>query len=746
MPSSLPVRRKKRCSKPLTPGLELVKDYGWLTILAKPLYWLLDKIHGFLRNWGWSIVGLVLLLKIAFYWLNAKAYSSMAKMKAINPRITEMRERLKDNPQQMQQEMMKIYREEKVNPMGGCFPIMIQIPVFIALYWVLLSSVEMRNAPWILWIQDLSSPDPYFILPIVMTLTTLLQTALNPAPPDPMQAKLMWFMPLIFSVMFFFFPAGLVLYWITNNVLSIAQQWIINTRMGVPPQFNLPKFSNPEQTPEAPARLPQGATPAARQSRFRGVPDITPPCCHVTAIPSWPSPRRRGVARWASCGSAARTWGRVMAHLLGRTLRPREATYLPFLRRARVRAIDQGLALYLPGAAFVHRRRRAGVAGPWWHRGAAVAAGALPGGGRGAGPGDRAAHLPGMRLAQPGEFTQRAFLNDKMDLAQAEAIADLIDASTETAARSATRSLSGEFSREIHALRDALIHLRMLVEATLDFPEEEIDFLRKVGCPRPVGSLATGFARRHAEGIARRIAARGHQGGDCRPAQCRQVLSAQCTGRCRTGHRLADCRHHPRQGAADHPDRGRAAACDRHGRSAHSDDDVEQMGIARAWEAIEGADAVLFLHDLTRTNAMDYIAGDALITGAIAQKVSQQVPVIDIWNKADAAPGAQPGTGIVLSAKTGAGLDALRRTLLETAGWQVASGGIFIARERHVQALRRVNAHLVLAAQHLAAQDQSLDLLAEELRLGQNALSEITGEFTSDDLLGVIFSKFCIGK
>ena len=226
----------------LTPGLELVKDYGMFTILAKPLYWLLDKIHSLLGNWGWSIVGLVLLLKIAFYWLNAKAYASMAKMKAINPKIMEMRERLKGNPQQMQMEMMRIYREEKVNPMGGCFPIMIQIPVFIALYWVLLSSVEIRHAPWIGWVHDLSAPDPYFILPLLMTASTLLQTALNPAPPDPMQAKMMWFMPLIFSVMFFFFPAGLVLYWLTNNILSIAQQWIINTRMGVPPQFNLPKF------------------------------------------------------------------------------------------------------------------------------------------------------------------------------------------------------------------------------------------------------------------------------------------------------------------------------------------------------------------------------------------------------------------------------------------------------------------------------------------------------------------------
>ena len=234
--------QEERALEALAPGLELVKDYGWLTPLAKPLYWLLDKLQSFIGNWGWSIVALVVLLKIAFYWLNAKAYASMAKMKAVNPKVMEMRERLKDNPQQMQQEMMRIYREEKVNPMGGCFPIMIQIPVFIALYWVLLSSVEMRNAPWVMWIHDLSSPDPYYILPIVMTATTMLQTALNPAPPDPMQAKLMWFMPLAFSVMFFFFPAGLVLYWITNNILSIAQQWIINTRMGVPPQFNLPKF------------------------------------------------------------------------------------------------------------------------------------------------------------------------------------------------------------------------------------------------------------------------------------------------------------------------------------------------------------------------------------------------------------------------------------------------------------------------------------------------------------------------
>jgi YidC/Oxa1 family membrane protein insertase len=228
----------------IAPGLELVKDYGWLTILAKPLYWLLEKIHGFVNNWGWAIVLLVVLIKAAFYWLNATAYRSMAKMKAINPRIMEMRERLKSNPQQMQQEMMKIYREEKVNPLGGCLPIMIQIPVFIALYWVLLSSVEMRNAPWVAWIHDLSSPDPFYILPLVMAVTTLIQTALNPLPPDPLQAKLMWMMPLVFSIMFFFFPAGLVLYWITNNILTIIQQAYINNKMGVPLKFSMPDFFN----------------------------------------------------------------------------------------------------------------------------------------------------------------------------------------------------------------------------------------------------------------------------------------------------------------------------------------------------------------------------------------------------------------------------------------------------------------------------------------------------------------------
>jgi YidC/Oxa1 family membrane protein insertase len=228
----------------LAPGLELVKDYGWLTVLSKPLFWLLTTLHGYLGNWGWAIVALVVLLKIAFYWLNASAYRSMAKMKAVAPKVNELKDRYKDKPQEMQQAMMRIYKEEKVNPLGGCLPIFVQMPFFIALYWVLLASVEMRNAPWIGWITDLAAPDTLFgtipginfpvgLLPILMTATSLFQVWLNPTPTDPMQAKLMWFMPLAFGFMFFFFPSGLVLYWLTNNILSIAQQWYINKQLGV---------------------------------------------------------------------------------------------------------------------------------------------------------------------------------------------------------------------------------------------------------------------------------------------------------------------------------------------------------------------------------------------------------------------------------------------------------------------------------------------------------------------------------
>ena len=206
---------------------DLVKDYGWLTIIAKPIFWLMEQIQKILGNWGWTIIVLTILIKLAFFPLSAASYRSMAKMKLVTPKMTAIRERHKNDPQKMNAAMMELYKTEKINPLGGCLPVVVQIPVFIALYWVLLASVEMRHAPWLGWIQDLAAPDPWYILPVVMAVSMFVQTKLNPTPPDPIQAKVMMIMPIAFSVMFFFFPAGLVLYWVVNNLLSIGQQWVI---------------------------------------------------------------------------------------------------------------------------------------------------------------------------------------------------------------------------------------------------------------------------------------------------------------------------------------------------------------------------------------------------------------------------------------------------------------------------------------------------------------------------------------
>lgn len=210
------------------PGLEYTVDYGWLTIIATPLFWLLSKIHQYVQNWGIAIILLTVLIKAAFFKLSASGYRSMAQMRELAPRLQSMKEKFGDDRQKMQAAMMDLYKKEKINPMGGCFPILIQVPVFIALYWVLLGSVELRHAPFFGWIHDLSAIDPYYVLPILMGATMLIQTKLNPKPTDPMQAKIMTWMPVVFSVFFFFFPAGLVLYWLVNNVLSIAQQWYVN--------------------------------------------------------------------------------------------------------------------------------------------------------------------------------------------------------------------------------------------------------------------------------------------------------------------------------------------------------------------------------------------------------------------------------------------------------------------------------------------------------------------------------------
>ncbi len=432
--------------------------------------------------------------------------------------------------------------------------------------------------------------------------------------------------------------------------------------------------------------------------------------------------------------------------LLGRDLRAREATYLPFCDASGA-PIDQGLALYFPAP---HSFTGEDVLELQAHGGPVVLqllvarCMALSQDLRTV---DSQPVLPGLRLAQPGEFSERAFLNDKIDLAQAEAIADLIDASTEAAARSATASLSGAFSKQVHGLRDALVRLRMLVEATLDFPEEEIDFLQRADAQGQLERLQAALqtlqqqATQGAllrEGIQVVIAGQPNAGKSSllnalAGAELAIVTPIAGTTRDKVEQTIQI------QGVPVH-------VVDTAGLR-EGQDAVEKIGIARAWDAIEAADAVLFLHDLTRCEHAEYAADDARIAATLADKLGRQVPVIDIWNKADAVEDIPPpASGIRLSAKTGAGLDTLRSALLQAAGWQAPAGGMFMARERHVQALRSVDAHLLQAALHLAQSAQALDLLAEELRLAQNALNEITGAFSSDDLLGVIFSSFCIGK
>jgi YidC/Oxa1 family membrane protein insertase len=202
-------------------------DYGWLTVIAQPIHWLLSAIYSVVGNWGWAIILLTLAIKLAFYKLSETSYKSMANMRQVGPRMQALKDRYGDDKERLNQAMMELYKTEKINPLGGCLPILVQIPVFIALYWVLLESVELRQAPFMLWIDDLSAPDPFYVLPLIMGVSMFIQQKLNPAPPDPMQAKVMMSLPFVFTVFFAFFPSGLVLYWVANNLISIAQQWNI---------------------------------------------------------------------------------------------------------------------------------------------------------------------------------------------------------------------------------------------------------------------------------------------------------------------------------------------------------------------------------------------------------------------------------------------------------------------------------------------------------------------------------------
>lgn len=416
--------------------------------------------------------------------------------------------------------------------------------------------------------------------------------------------------------------------------------------------------------------------------------------------------------------------------LCGQALVPRVATLLPF-RAADGSMLDRGLALHFPAP---HSYTGEDVLELQAHGGPVLLqlllARCLE-----AGAGI------GLRLAEPGEFTERAFLNDKLDLAQAEAVADLIDASTEAAARSAARSLGGAFSAEIDALAERVIRLRTLVEATLDFPEEEIDFLEAAGARAQLQAI---------EASLDQALARARQGALLRDGLQVVIAGLPNVGKSSllnalAGAELAIVTEIP----GTTRDRIRETiqiegvpvhVTDTAGLRDDTADAVERIGIERSWSSIGEADAVLFVHDLTRRGDPFYEAAEA--------EIERRLPAdaLHVWNKADAAAGDAPAGGVVLSAHTGAGLEALRRALLERAGWQAQPDGVFIARARHVQALRRAREHVARAAAHAGARDAALELFAEELRLAHEALAAITGHFGTEDLLGEIFGRFCIGK
>ncbi len=469
----------------------------------------------------------------------------------------------------------------------------------------------------------------------------------------------------------------------------------------------------------------------------------------IIAIATAPGRGAVGIVRVS--GPQLKPWADAFC---GKSLQARQAHYLPF-NDDKGEPIDQGLAIFFPGP---NSYTGEDVLELQAHGGpvvlqlllsrcleAAQQINATTG----------TAYLPSLRLAAPGEFTQRAFLNDKIDLAQAEAIADLIDASTGAAARSASRSLAGDFSKEIHTLRDGLVHLRMLVEATLDFPEEEIDFLQKADAQGQLDRLQAQLVK---------VLARTQQGALLREGIKVVIAGQPNAGKSSLLNALAGA-----ELAIVTPIAGTTRdvvqqtiqiegvpvhVIDTAGlREGEGIDEVEKIGIQRAWEQIAGADAVLFLHDLTRQHLPEYVQADTQIQETLTTQIPHGVTLLHVWNKCDIATDDQVTSGIRdaetvinLSAKTGQGIEQLRTKLLEAAGWQPVAEGLYLARARHVQALERVQSHLELADAHLRAQAQSLDLLAEELRLSQSALNEITGEFSADDLLGVIFSSFCIGK
>ena len=449
----------------------------------------------------------------------------------------------------------------------------------------------------------------------------------------------------------------------------------------------------------------------------------------IVAIATAPGRGAVGIVR-----ASGKDLSTLIAALCAKPLTPRVAHYGPILD-GNGQALDQGLAIHFPAP---NSYTGEDVLELQAHGGPVVLQLILARcleAGRGI----------GLRLANPGEFTARAFFNDKLDLAQAEAVADLIDASTEAAARSAGRSLAGAFSKEITALAERTVHLRMLVEATLDFPEEEIDFLEKAGARAQLADIRARLAS---------VMARARQGALLREGLRVVLAGAPNVGKSSLLNALAGAELAIVTPIAGTTRDRITETIQIHGVPIHmidtaglrdASDEVERIGIERSWQAIADADAVLFLHDLSRAEDPAARADDVAIAEALAR--AHAAEPLHVYNKRDLAPDhALPDGALALSAQTGTGLDALRDALLERAGATHVPDGVFIARTRHVQALARTDEHLQLAQQHADQRDAALDLFAEELRLAHGALGEITGQFTADDLLGEIFGRFCIGK
>jgi len=543
----------------------------------------------------------------------------MGKMKKLQPRMQTLKDRYKDDKQKFQMEMMALYKKEKVNPAGGCLPILIQIPVFIALYWVLLESVEMRHAPFALWWQDLSAPDPYYVLPILMGLTQFLMMKLNPAPMEDIQKKIMMIMPFALTFIFITFPQGLVLYWVVNNILTMAQQW-----------FN--RLSGP------------------------------------LAL-------------------------RIGERLCRKALKPRLAQHVIFQAETGD-VIDTGIAIYFSGPKSFTGEDIVELQG---HGGPIIQDQLI-----------KEVIAFGARQARAGEFTERAFLNDKIDLAQAEAIADLIDSAT---------------------VLKQLIYLRMYVEAAIDFPDEEIDFLADDKVRSSIKTFQESLdatIKQAGQGAILRNGFRLVIAG--KPNAGKSSLLNALAGR-----DLAIVTNVP--GTTRDIVR---ETIDIDGLPVHiidtaglrdSEDTIEKIGIERARTEIKGADHVLHLVDVT---------DDQMLSEIECENTTLVYNKVDLQNTAN-----EEVLGI--SALTGAGIDELREFIKGLAGYAQESETVFIARRRHLSALAKAQEAVERGFTQLELNNAG-ELLADELSQAQDALNEITGEFTSDDLLGEIFAGFCIGK